>query len=96
MRHPRTHLLPPLLASSALPRHTLAARHLAGHLLDLAVPVARGVAVLGRGSHLGLCVRLVLLARRRPGVRARDVADCGLESQEDGWLVSSERGGMVS
>lgn len=63
-------LIFPSLTGSPLARHPLAARDLAGHLLGPAVPVAGRVAVLGRGTHLGLAVRLVLLAGAGPGVGA--------------------------
>lgn len=65
------------LALGAFPLHALAARGLAGQLLDLSVP-AGGVSLLAGLLHRGLAGGLVLLARRLPRLGARDVANDSL------------------
>lgn len=58
--------------------HALAARELARDLLGPAEAALGRVAVLDGRLQRRARVRLVLLARRRPRVRARDAADRAL------------------
>ena len=58
--------------------HALAARYLSERLLELSVPLARRIALVGDGLQRRQGVGLVLLPGGLPGFRARDAADGAL------------------
>ncbi len=65
--------------------HALATRQLARNLLGPAVARLGHVAVLDGGLHRRLGVRLVLLTRAAPRLRARDAADGALIAGVSIW-----------